>query len=63
MNKGKISQVIGSVLDLEFTEGNLPAIYNAVDVNLADGKSSLLKYSSIWVKILFALLQWTQLTD
>jgi F-type H+/Na+-transporting ATPase subunit beta len=38
MNKGKINQVIGSVLDLEFTEDNLPSIYNAVEIPLADGK-------------------------
>jgi F-type H+/Na+-transporting ATPase subunit beta len=38
MNKGKVSQVIGPVLDLEFEEGKLPAIYNAVNITLADGK-------------------------
>jgi len=38
MNKGKINQIIGSVLDLEFTEDNLPAIYNAIDIPLGDGK-------------------------
>ena len=38
MNKGRINQVIGSVLDLEFTEDNLPAIYNAIDIPLGDGK-------------------------
>ncbi len=37
MNKGKISQIIGPVLDLEFDEGKLPAIYNAVEIPLADG--------------------------
>jgi F-type H+-transporting ATPase subunit beta len=37
MNKGKINQVIGSVLDLEFEEGNLPAIYNAVEIPIKDG--------------------------
>lgn len=38
MNKGKISQVIGSVLDIEFAEDSLPAIYNAVEIQLGDGK-------------------------
>jgi F-type H+-transporting ATPase subunit beta len=38
MNKGKIIQVIGPVLDLEFDEGKLPTIYNAVNIPLADGK-------------------------
>ncbi len=37
MNIGKISQIIGPVLDLEFDEGKLPAIYNAVEIPLADG--------------------------
>jgi len=32
MNKGKISQIIGPVIDVEFKEGELPAIYNSVKV-------------------------------
>ena len=32
MNKGKISQIIGPVIDLEFNEGELPAIYNSIKV-------------------------------
>ena len=32
MNKGKISQIIGPVIDLEFNEGELPAIYNSIRV-------------------------------
>ena len=32
MNKGKIIQVIGSIFDAEFSEGNLPAIYNALKI-------------------------------
>src|ERR1017187_2229069 len=32
MNKGKIVQIIGPVVDVEFT-GQLPAIYNALTVN------------------------------
>lgn len=30
---GKISQVVGVVVDVEFTEGHLPAIYNALHVD------------------------------
>src|SRR5437870_5005324 len=30
MNIGKIVQIIGPVLDLQFTEENIPAIYNAL---------------------------------
>ena len=37
MNKGKISQIIGPVLDIEFEEGKLPSIYNAIKVVREDG--------------------------
>ncbi|MEL6823947.1 MAG: F0F1 ATP synthase subunit beta, partial [Calditrichota bacterium] len=36
MNKGVISQVIGPVVDVEFPDGNLPAIYNSVQVERKD---------------------------
>ncbi len=32
MNKGKVIQVIGAVVDLQFEEAKMPAIYNAVKV-------------------------------
>jgi len=32
MNEGKITQVIGPVVDVEFEPGKLPAIYNALEV-------------------------------
>ncbi|MBI2595821.1 F0F1 ATP synthase subunit beta [Candidatus Daviesbacteria bacterium] len=34
MNKGQIVQIIGPVLDLQFSEKKLPAIYNAVEIAL-----------------------------
>ncbi len=37
MNKGKIVQVIGATIDVEFPEGKIPDIYNAVTVELAEG--------------------------
>jgi F-type H+-transporting ATPase subunit beta len=37
MNKGKITQIIGPVLDVEFSEGKLPAIYNALKLTRPDG--------------------------
>ncbi len=40
MNKGKISQIIGPVIDVEFSEGELPAIYNAINIK-RDGSSDL----------------------
>ncbi|TAK95766.1 F0F1 ATP synthase subunit beta [Patescibacteria group bacterium] len=36
MNKGKVSQVIGPVVDVEFAE-NLPKIYDALEIKLEDG--------------------------
>ena len=33
MNKGKITQVIGSTFDVEFAEGQLPGIYNALKID------------------------------
>lgn len=35
---GKVVQVLGPVLDIEFKKGEIPAIYNAVDVQLGEGK-------------------------
>ena len=35
MSSGKIVQVIGPVVDLEFPAGKLPAIYNAVHIPLS----------------------------
>ena len=38
MNKGKITQIIGSVVDVEFPEGtNLPEIYNALEIKGPQG--------------------------
>ncbi len=36
MNKGKINQIIGPVIDIEFEEGCLPAIYNALKIKRQD---------------------------
>jgi F-type H+-transporting ATPase subunit beta len=32
-NKGKITQVISAVVDVEFENSELPAIYNALECN------------------------------
>jgi F-type H+-transporting ATPase subunit beta len=37
MNKGKINQIIGPVLDIEFEKGELPQIYNAIKIVREDG--------------------------
>ena len=37
-NKGKITQIIGAVLDIKFPEGHLPEIYEAVHIKRNDGE-------------------------
>ena len=32
VNKGKIIQIIGSVLDIDFSGGSLPSINNAIEI-------------------------------
>lgn len=38
-NKGKITQIIGAVLDIKFTEGKLPAIYEAIHITRSNGET------------------------
>jgi len=42
MNKGKIAQIIGTVVDVEF-EDQLPAIYNAIITKTANGKDLVME--------------------
>ena len=35
--KGKISQIIGAVIDIKFPEGQLPEIYDAIEIPKSDG--------------------------
>ena len=37
-NIGKITQIIGAVLDIRFTEGNLPEIYDAIKIRRKNGE-------------------------
>ena len=43
MNKGRINQIIGPVVDLEFKEHELPAIYNALKIKRDDGSELVLE--------------------
>ena len=36
-NVGSVTQIIGPVLDIEFATGNLPKVYNAIDITLESG--------------------------
>ena len=47
LNKGYISQIIGPVLDIEFPDGTLPPIYNAIKIELADGSSTIVEVQQL----------------
>jgi F-type H+-transporting ATPase subunit beta len=55
MAKGKVIQVIGTVVDVEFPQEALPAIYNAIEIN-QDGKKVILEVEqhtgNNWVRCL-----------
>ncbi|MBE3111726.1 MAG: F0F1 ATP synthase subunit beta, partial [Acidobacteria bacterium] len=38
MAKGKVVQIIGTVVDVEFPPDELPQIYNAVEIEMGEGK-------------------------
>ncbi|NTU53050.1 MAG: F0F1 ATP synthase subunit beta [Chlorobiaceae bacterium] len=43
MQEGKISQIIGPVVDVDFTEGQLPAILDALTITRKDGSKLVLE--------------------
>ena len=55
MAKGKVAQVIGTVVDIEFPPDELPALYNAIEVT-ADGQKIVLEaqehVGNNWVRCL-----------
>jgi len=58
MAKGKVAQVIGTVVDIEFPPDELPALFNAIEVTTADGKIMLEAQEHIgnnWVRCLALL--------
>ena len=44
-NIGKITQIIGAVLDIKFSEGNLPEINEAINIPLKEGKRLVVEVS------------------
>ena len=44
-NIGKITQIIGAVLDIKFTEGSLPEINDAINITMKDGKKLVVEVS------------------
>jgi len=55
LSKGKIVQIIGTVVDVEFPQEGLPAIYNAIEIN-QDGQKMILEaeqhIGNNWVRCL-----------
>jgi len=47
LNKGYVTQIIGPVLDIEFSEGNLPPIYSAIKIELEDGTSTIVEVQQL----------------
>ena len=47
LNKGYVTQIIGPVLDIEFSNGNLPPIYSAVRIDLEDGTSTIVEVQQL----------------
>jgi F-type H+-transporting ATPase subunit beta len=47
LNKGYVSQIIGPVLDIEFSEGTLPPIYSALKITLEDGTQNIVEVQQL----------------
>ena len=46
-NLGKITQIIGAVLDIKFSAGNMPEINDAIKIPLKDGGELVVEVSQI----------------
>ena len=46
-NKGYVTQIIGPVLDIEFTSGTLPPIYSAIKIETADGVGTIVEVQQL----------------
>ena len=58
MGKGKVVQVIGTVVDVEFPPDELPALFNVLEVAIGDGKIELETQAHVgnnWVRCLALL--------
>ena len=47
LNKGYVTQIIGPVLDIAFSEGNLPPIYTAIKIELEDGTETIVEVQQL----------------
>ena len=50
-NVGKVTQVIGSTLDAQFLEGNLPAIYNALKIEVDRTVLGVTTTETLWCEV------------
>ena len=47
LNKGYVTQIIGPVLDIAFTDGNLPPIYSAIKIETEDGLGNIVEVQQL----------------
>ena len=47
LNKGYVTQIIGPVLDIKFSEGSLPPIYSAIKIVLDDGSENIVEVQQL----------------
>jgi F-type H+-transporting ATPase subunit beta len=47
LNKGYVTQIIGPVLDIAFTDGKIPPIYSALEIKLEDGSVTIVEVQQL----------------
>ena len=47
LNKGYVTQIIGPVLDIAFTDGSLPPIYSAIKIETEDGLGNIVEVQQL----------------
>ena len=47
LNKGFVTQIIGPVLDIQFSDGTLPPIYSAIKITLDDGTETIVEVQQL----------------
>ena len=47
-NIGKITQIIGAVLDIKYADGHLPEINEAIEITRQDNTRLVVRLHSIW---------------
>ena len=47
LNKGYVTQIIGPVLDIKFSEGTLPPVYSAIKIELEDNTETIVEVQQL----------------